>query len=1065
MRRLLAATCLTPIALVSSASIAATTVSSDRSDNLLTSTIASGAADDISVTDAASLTPASGAAITIDSDNSVTNDGEITFEDIDNAAGIAANGGLAGSIDNSGTISLTESTTAEDEDDDGDDDGPFSTGTNRNGILIAAGSFTGDVTNSGTITIEGNDSAAIRIDADLVGSLTTSGTISVTGDNSYGILLQSVDGDVRIEGTTSVLGENAVGVALNGDLTGSFIVQGTVTATGYRSTSVSDTTDLDADDLLQGGPAVSIAGNVAGGVLFDAPPTDEDDTNDDEDGDGVDDADEGTSGIYSYGSAPAVQIGSADRAIAIGQVDGSDYGVVNKGVITAYGLYGTADATALAIGGLGETVTVAGGLSNAGSITATSPGGNAVGIHIGSGATMPSIVNSGTITTTGTSASAVSATAILIDAGASVTSFTNSGTITSSSTDAATVTDGVVDRSGTLTSLTNLGDITAGDTAIDLSANSTGVSIVQALSSEDDASAPTISGDVLTGSGNDSIVVSAGLVTGDVSTGAGNDSVALSGTTKLTGNLDLGDGDDSLSLAGTSRFIGTASFGTGSDSLTIDGGASFAGSIESSGGLAVSVNQGSLSLTGTPTVALSSLSIGSAGVVGITIDPVAGTSTRFDVSGTATIASGAALSLRVTSLVDDVQSFTVIDAASLVGGENLGVLTANVPYLFAGSVTTDEATGTATIALRRKTSSELGLSRSRASAYDAIYTALGTDADMAGSFAALTTQQSFQSAYGQMMPIEAGSLFETATQGARAAARAATDPDGPRISIGDTSIWLQQMAWRTKKSLDDTEPYEARGWGFGGGFDQKLGGFGTVGLSLTYLADEVAIPHNRNNLFANHFDLGAHWRGQWGGLAAFARGSVGHLAIRSTRYFSGALDGDAVDRTAKDKWNGLMVSGSTGLSWQAEIGRFAVRPSASLDYYRLNEKAHDESGGGTAFDLSFAARRSDELAANGLVTLGYALSRGDANGDALWTQFEIEGGWRHIFAGSVGDTVASYADGESFRLQGEDRTNGPVGRVRFTAGNDVFRFGGEVGAEHQQSRTALSARASVRVGL
>src|SRR5690606_29646320 len=88
--------------------------------------------------------------------------------------------------------------------------------------------------------------------------------------------------------------------------------------------------ELDPDDLMQGGPALSIQGNVAGGVVLDRGPTyaslglegdddgdgikngDEDDDGDgipnrtdtDRDGDGLIDSTETTAVVNVYGSAP-----------------------------------------------------------------------------------------------------------------------------------------------------------------------------------------------------------------------------------------------------------------------------------------------------------------------------------------------------------------------------------------------------------------------------------------------------------------------------------------------------------------------------------------------------------------------------------------------------------------------------------------------------------------------------------------------------------------------------------------------------------------------------------------
>ena len=131
--------------------------------------------------------------------------------------------------------------------------------------------------NSGNITVEGNQSAAIAIDSILAGNISlTNGAISVIGDNSVGLRATTVNGNVALtNGTIAVQGANAIGVLLSGDISGALVVQNTVNTTGYRSiVAPADTSKLDENDLLQGGSAVVVGGNVAGGILFDARPTD-----------------------------------------------------------------------------------------------------------------------------------------------------------------------------------------------------------------------------------------------------------------------------------------------------------------------------------------------------------------------------------------------------------------------------------------------------------------------------------------------------------------------------------------------------------------------------------------------------------------------------------------------------------------------------------------------------------------------------------------------------------------------------------------------------------------------
>ena len=149
------------------------------------------------------------------------------------------------------------------------------------------------------------------------------------------------------------------------------MIQGAITSSGYRSTVVpSDVSKLDADDLLQGGSAVVVGGNVAHGILLDATPADNSTTDTDEDDDGIADANETMAEIATYGSAPAMVIGSSTQDITVGAVSSSSagHGLVIKGNVMGNGLYSGVSGTGLSIGGAGHTVNIAGGMTVTGGI-------------------------------------------------------------------------------------------------------------------------------------------------------------------------------------------------------------------------------------------------------------------------------------------------------------------------------------------------------------------------------------------------------------------------------------------------------------------------------------------------------------------------------------------------------------------------------------------------------------------------------------------------------------------------------------------------------------------------
>ncbi|SCW91254.1 Uncharacterized conserved protein, contains a C-terminal beta-barrel porin domain [Sphingobium faniae] len=1069
MRHLLACTAISPVlaALAAAPAFAETKIDSSTTTAVRTSTAANGAADDLTVTSNGSITLTSGAAITLDSNNKVANAGKLTIDDANNVTGILVTSGTTGAIANSGTITLTEDYTAKDEDDDGDIDGPFAKGTNKKGIWVQSGAaHAGAIDHSGTITIEGNQSSGIRVDAPLTGHLSTSGAINMVGDDSYGVLAHDVTGNVTLRGTTSVQGANSVGAALLGDVDGAVKIQGTIASTGYRSTSrPGDISKLDADDLLQGGSAVRIAGNVTGGIIFDVPPTrtDEDDEDDtDIDDDGLTDSSEGSAAIVTYGSAAAVRIGAEDRDTSIGAVaaESSGYGLIVKGAISGNGVYDGVDANGLVIGGLGGDVTVTKGVLVAGNVSAVSYDSNATALRLGSGATADRLEISGTVGASGSSKDGTSARAIVIDAGAHASAIAVSGTVQAAagSNEKGTAV-AIVDSSGTVSALANTGKISAtgakagSNIAIDFSANTSGVTIGQSLASET-ASAPSIIGDVRLGSGHDVMTVSAGTITGDIAMGAGDDSLALSGTASHSGNIAFGAGTGTLSLADKASVTGDVDFAGQNSSMTLSGTSSFTGKLAGSGNTALVLNGGTLNATNSGSVALASLQAGSGSVIGVTIDGANGTHTVYDVAGAASFAEGSQVKATMTNVKGAAGDYVIVRAGSLSGSPSLSGATL-LPYMFKGSVTSDSGTGEVTLSVGAKSVAELGLAGSQARAYGAIFDALDNDGAVANAYLGIADGDTLKATLQQMLPDHAGGTFEAVTSGSRATARILSDPGGIyRAKDGRLGFWLQQVAFGGSKSVGSTASYDINGWGASAGVEY-LTGIGAFGGSFAYIHGSDSKGGNSLAVDSDQFELAAHWRGDFGPLQGFARISAAHVDFSGTRHFASGT----VTRTAEGDWSGKLYSATAGVSYEKRMGRLSLRPAAGIDYYRLKEKGYAESGGGDAFNLTVLGRTSDELTANGTVTAGYDF--GSLDPQDGWVRFELEGGRRQIIGGSLGDTVAAFKGGEQFTLVADERTNGWTGRARLVGGNDSFRVGGEFSAEEQQSHVAIAFRATV----
>jgi hypothetical protein len=1024
---------------------------------------------DVTINSSGSVKPTAGAAVTINSSNSVTNQGTIGITGANNATGILANTNLAGTITNSGIITIDENYTATDTDSDGDIDGPFAQGSNRFGIhVLGGGTFTGNILSSGTITVEGNQSAGIAIDSSLAGSLTMSGgAISVLGDNSVGIRTADVTGNVSlINGTIKVQGANAIGVAVTGDVGGTVSIQNTVSTTGYRTTTVpADTSKLDADDLLQGGSAVVISGNVAHGIVFDAQPADASTTDTDEDDDGILDANEGTAAITSYGSAPAVLIGSTTADTAIGTLAASTDGLVAKGTIAGLGVYSGVSAMGLQIGGLGHSVTIAGGMTVAGGIGASATNADATALHLGAGATVPALKVSGTLQASGGGTATTASRAILIDAGASVGSIQNSGTISAALSGSAGTAGAIVDNSGSVNLIQNSGSISVanaaalGDSAIavDLRANTSGAT-VQQIAAATGKPAPSISGNVLFGSGNDVLDVSAGTVTGAARFGAGNNQLGLSGDGALTGAVQFGAGADSVQLAGTSVLSGSIDFGGGADLFTLSGTSAFHGTLANSSGAAVNVGAGStLDVTGTGTVGLASLTTGAGSTLGVALDGTAGATTLYDVAGSASFGAGTNVIVNVLSLGGIAGTYKIVQAGTLTGADNLTTSAASLPFLYSADLITSTP-GQVSLQVGLKSAQELGLNRSEAGILNAVVASADSDAPVAQVFLGAPDSATLRSSLQQMLPDHAGGAFENATKGSRLTAEILADPHSPVLDQGGSAFWAQQVAWGSSKSIGDTSSYDLSAWGAAGGVERSLG-FGSIGVMAGYYSSKDS--RGGNELVGNEFEGGLYWRANIGHLHAFARGTAGHISFSDKRYFNGTADGTAVTRAADGKWNGTLTSATGGLSYELRSGRLTARPNALIEYYRLKENGYSETGGGPAFDLSVAGRTSDESAVSAGLALGYDLMATDTQ--QPWMRLELEGGRRQILSGSLGNTVAHFQDGDDFTLTADARTDGWRGAIRLSGGGAGIGLAAEVNAEEQQGRASIGARAGIQL--
>lgn len=1036
------------LALASAPAAAATSVSDDTTVALVTST-----AGDVTLTEDGTITLDGGSAITVDSDNAVDIEGTIAMGDADGASGITVNAGTTSTIavTEDGVISVTEDYVPDDDDDNSIADGAIASASGRYGIYVA-GDAAGTILNEGAIYVEGVNSAGIALDGTWTGDLTSTGTIAVIGDDSYGIHTQDVDGDVTVEGTVKVVGAGSTGVAIDGDVSGTVTVQGTVSQYAYFTNDDSETVYLSRAALREGAAAVSVTGSVDGGIIVAAPPSDDDDDDDDEDNDGVDDDEEGTGAIVSYGNGAALQVGGAsDITIGAGTGNVGTYSIVIDGSVAGNAYYSNTDAYGLVIGGQGGDVVLTDGIGVSGTVRATTYDSSATALLINEGSTVETLYNSGTIAATISSPGDGSTTAIR-------------------------------DLSGTLTSIVNTGFITASGsttdtrTAIDLSANTTGVTITQYLNDDDaETSAeylednevdedPTIYtriyGNILLGSGDDTIDASSGAIIGNTSFGDGDDTLLLSGNTIYTGNVYWGAGTATASLSGTSSFAGTMDFDGNEGTLTIADEAIYSGQFADAENLTVNVTGGTLIPDEATTVSFGNLVVGSDGSIGVYID---GDESSTITVSSATLADGASVTATVTDLATAEGTYTVLTAQSLDVEGALGTAL-DLPYIYGGEVSNDDASIYLTIA--RKTSDELGLTRSTASAWDAIYAAASNDEDLTQSLLQVEDGETLQTQTAGLLPDHAGGVFDAVTHATRLAAEHISD-DTSIFDISEVGGWFEPVYFRSSKSAGATASYDVKGWGLSGGVERRTD-LGYFGLSYAWLQSTVENNGGTSSLDIGQHDFGAFWRLSKGPLLAWARLGAAKISVDSTRTFTGTIDDTDFTYDAEGKWSGWLLSGMAGASYNYPVSRrFTLKPKVELEQFWLKEKGYEESADSDAIALSVASRTSKATTVTPSLTASYSL--GTVSPDWRPLTFQLEAGRREVVAGTLGSTTAwfnggdSYDAGDTFTISPEDIQGAWVGELSMLAGGYDFTWKISTRMERTSDSTDFSARASLSV--
>jgi len=1073
--------------------IAQVSISTATTTPVRTATANAGTASDVRITSSGSITldKQNGAtAVTIDSNNSLENNGAVTVTNSDNAVGVRILAGRTGDYKGSGTISVTEDYTRPDTDNDGDQDGPLAIGSGRIGLLLeAGGSFNGNIllqrgaTTSAAVTVEGNDSYGISLRSALNGNYIQDGSVSVTGSNSVALdIREGVTGNIDIGGVTNAQGENSVGVRIAGAVAGEFMIDGAIIATGFTSRERSNYDPnlkdnitppvLDADDLLIGGAAVEIRRNLARGFLIN--------------GNAVGGADptpnvkdvvqnfnenrtQGT--VSSFGSAPAVLIqssnGTAGGALQLGLVEETiydsldddkdsdfsevigkfvyEYGLMNRGSILSTGLNVGVSSTALRISGSADglhSTAVAGGIFNGGTISARSFESNAIAVQIGAGASTPKLVNGGSIQTSAATRTNHTAHGILIETGANVNAVVNNGLILSDVRGYGGDSVAFRDRSGSVTSFTNSSRISAIHTdddltdavtsgsgleiALDFSTNATGVTLTQT----DTVDNARILGDVRFGSGNDIFNLLSGELQGDVFFGTGSDTFAIN-SAAMTGDTTFRGSGASLSMAG-GTLSGKLDFGSAVASMLLTDGSRFDGDILRTGTapFAMTVNNSTLNNYASGALNLSSMSLANAAKVGLVIDNarIAGNIPIFNVTGTATIAANTQFTPIFRQFTNRPFTLRVLQASTLnLAGPVSSMLNANSPYLYTMRLVQPTANAI-DLTLDVKSTTQLDLNTRQASAYNGVLDLLTQSDEFAVALTSLTDGASFKRGWGDLLPASDAAIMRVLASNATAAFGATAH----RLDLISNKPNAPGGAWAEEFGVfhrsDATEKtVEVSGGGFGVAAGIDLISNGEA-LVGTFLSLE-SVEMEEENRSSAPLNVSHTSAGAYGGWIAGNLTVNGAASIGLVDFTSDrrVVVGDLNDRV-RGQWKGNTYTGAVRATYRAPLGWFDAKAFIAADHIGFSQEGYKE----TATELEdLALDVADSEASLTTASYGVVLEADLSSGDAFSFRPHASVGYRHVL-----------------------NWDSAPGKMRFAGGSAAASFALEPGVEPEDAVVA-----------
>ncbi|MCJ9427846.1 autotransporter outer membrane beta-barrel domain-containing protein [Kordiimonas marina] len=973
------------------------TISTAQTSATDTTTLLGSGAGTLTVSADGSIKVSNGTALTINGDHSLTMQGTLQSDDTTNAVALAVDTSdltLHSNIDVEGTMTI---------------DGPTDSDSATSNIgfnLFGANSLVGDITftKDASMTVKGGGSKGMYFGSAFVGNLDFQGGITMTGQGSIGIdVAAPVTGNLTIGGGVNARNADSIAVNISAPVDGTYLQEGTATV------GVSQTTDSSGNvvDAKPGIAVIHITNDITGGMMVG--------------GEGKDyvASDSSTApskgSVTSYGGAPSILIENTKgdgTDLTLGAADNYGYGLVVRGNVSSYGqtVGFTANAITLEGGANGELTKLTSGLHvDAGTVYADAQDGNATAVIIGDGVVVPEIYDRGTIqaltkvtattasdgtVTYGTGGQAV---AVLVNQGGTLNRFVNEGKVYSGSAGAGIDTYGVRDLSGTLTYVKNTGTWYVapstnndGQTiALDVRANTTGVTVINS---------GTWKGDMLLGSGNDSVSLTGGDMTGDIH------------------------------------------FGEGADQFTISGDATFAGAISHAGTLDLTLaGNAAYTIGSTDTLSVTNANITGGSTLKVSVDTINQTAGLLDVSGTMTIDQTAVVSPVFSTIVADTQSYEIVHAGNLVVGGTSGETTlANRSYLMHVTLDTNLTTDTVSLTVRPKTVAELGLTGNRAVIYKNLFTSLDPADTIGGALTTVSSQREALDAMDALLPDVSNSGFQLAYTGVHQLSASIQDrvTDITGRGHADSGFWAREMVGFGK--LDANATYNRmkyQGAGVLIGYDKPVADGLLWGISSGFMLQ------------------GAERRGDLGDdLSVFSPFlSTYAVLAKGGFYLNGTLSGwynnadrsrtlaiGALSKAVKSSAHGWTFSAEANMGYDLKAGKLHFRPQVGVLYMRAHDGAYTETGGDAA-SLDVQSRTYSRADGQARASLGYDMTweKGRRGEPDMIVRPEIYIAYRYKLSGSDGPSVNARFTGTDnwFKLTGN-----PIAQKGYEGGMSLNIF-------------------------